>query len=134
MEHDFSYNRRNVLRGLHCDFETWKLFECIEGEVFWAGYDLMAKESLHNIHENYILSKKNRRQILIPPGLLAGFFTISDQSIVFYRQTKIYKDSVNQVSVNWKDPDIGINWPSDNPILSERDSSAKFLRDQNLDL
>lgn len=134
VEHDFSYNSMNVLRGMHCDFETWKLIECIEGEVFWAGYDLNPDERYNNSYEDYILSKSNRRQILIPPGVLAGFYTISKKAIVFYRQTKIYKGSSNQITVKWNDPNIGINWPSNNPLLSKRDASAKLLRDQKLEL
>jgi dTDP-4-dehydrorhamnose 3,5-epimerase len=127
-EWDFSYNYQNVLRGLHCDFETWKLIECIYGEVFWVAVD--ARQNSNTFKNIFFcnLSKNNHTQVLVPPGVLTGFYVHSEEAIFYYRQTKEYSGGRNQTSVVWNDPDLKIPWPCTDPTISERDQNAhKFM-------
>lgn len=127
-EWDFSYNYQNVLRGLHCDFETWKLIECIYGEVFWVAVD--ARRSSKTFKNIFYcdLSKNNHTQILVPPGVLTGFYVRSEEAIFYYRQTKEYSGGENQISVVWNDPSLSIPWPCIDPIVSERDKNAQRFK------
>lgn len=128
-EWDFSYNRKNVLRGLHCDLYTWKFVECIHGEVFWAAVDARHDSKTYkNIFYTYI-SQSKHTQILVPPGVLTGFFVTSSEAIFYYRQTNIYDGCGKQYSVIWSDPLLNIPWPCSNPILSERDTNAKTFEE-----
>ncbi len=128
-EWDFSYNFYNVLRGMHCDYITWKLVECVYGEIFWAGYDIRPSSKTFRKSINVIISRSNHKQILIPPGVLSGFYVRSKEAVFYYRQSEIYENSSNQVSVKWNDPALGIRWPSKDPIVSKRDCNASLLKD-----
>lgn len=123
-EWDFSYNFQNVLRGLHCDFETWKLVECVYGEVFWVAADARRNSTTFKNIISVELTGGNHKQILVPPGVLTGFYVRSQEAIFYYRQTNEYSGSESQISVIWNDPQLAIKWPCSNPKLSERDCNA----------
>jgi dTDP-4-dehydrorhamnose 3,5-epimerase len=126
-EDDISVSKKNVLRGLHGDKKTWKLVQCLYGEIFFAVVDFRKGSSTYKKHETFILTSKNRMQILIPPGCVNGTLCLSEECIFAYKQSEIYSGSENQFSIRWNDPKIDINWPITNPILSKRDMDAILL-------
>jgi len=126
-EDDISVSQKNVLRGLHGDKKTWKLVQCLYGEIFFAVVDFRDDSSTYKKHETFTLTSKNRMQILIPPGCVNGTLCLSEECIFAYKQSEIYSGSENQFSIRWNDPKISINWPITNPILPKRDMDAILL-------
>ncbi len=126
-----SVSRKNVLRGIHGDEKSWKLMSCTHGEVYYVVVDYRVDSPNYKKWDWEILSDRNRKMLLIPPGFGCAFYVLSDLSIVNYKWAYPgdYPDVEDQFSVRWNDPTIGVYWPCDNPILSERDASDKnYLR------
>ena len=74
------------------------------------------------------LSAENRKQLYVPPGFAHGFCVLSDVSEMIYKCTSLYEPA-DDASVLWNDPDIGIQWPIPEPILSPKDIDASRLKD-----
>jgi dTDP-4-dehydrorhamnose 3,5-epimerase len=73
-----------------------------------------------------ILSAQNHKQLYVPPGFAHGFCVLSEVSEMAYKCTALYESS-DDAAVLWSDPDIGIDWPIANPILSNKDNAAPCL-------
>lgn len=126
-EDDISVSRKNVLRGLHGDKVTWKLIQCLHGEVFFALADLDPASPTYLKTETFILNDVNRLQVLVPPFFVNGYYCLSEQCIFAYKQTETYTGAGNQVAVKWNDPKLGIAWPVTQPVISQRDLTAPIL-------
>jgi dTDP-4-dehydrorhamnose 3,5-epimerase len=116
-----SVSKKDVLRGLHGDFSTWKLISCLSGSIYLAVADLRAASSSFLKWEGFHLSAENRRQILVPPGVANGHLVLSDSALFFYKLS-FNHDRSSQFTVRWDDPALGIYWPTRSPVLSERDA------------
>lgn len=127
VEDDVSISRRNVLRGLHGDAKTWKLVQCLLGEIYLVVVDMRPKSATSPKWESFAINEKNRKQILIPAGCANGHLCLSEKCIFSYKQSQLYSGSHNQFTVRWNDPKIGVWWPITEPILSVRDGSAPLL-------
>lgn len=75
-------------------------------------------------HEKFKLNSENNMQILVPPGMGNSFYVHSDEAVYHYKLAYEgnYIDADEQFTFAWNDPKLGIDWPCENPILSERDS------------
>jgi dTDP-4-dehydrorhamnose 3,5-epimerase len=124
IEDDVSRSRRGVLRGLHADFLTWKLVQCLWGEVFFAVADLRRQSPTYGKAHWTTLHAESGRQILVPPGCGNGHQCLSEQCLFAYKQSRIYSGAAGQLSVCWNDPALAIPWPISDPILSPRDLAA----------
>jgi len=120
VEDDISVSRRNVLRGIHGDGKTWKLVSCLYGKFYLVVVNWDRSSAQFGKWESFILSDENRLQILIPPKFGNGHLVLSGLTIFHYKQSTYY-DRAGQFTLLWNDPKLGIKWPIDNPILSERD-------------
>ena len=125
VEQDFSFSKKNVLRGLHGDPKTWKLISCLYGKLYLVVLNYDQKSSYFGQWQAFILSPENRLQILIPPMHANGHLILSDRAMFHYNQSEYYTDGSNQFSVQWNDRRFNIHWPIKNPILSERDRGVK---------
>lgn len=121
-----STSRKNVLRGIHYDDKTWKLIQCMCGEIFFVVVDMRPYSSQYLKWQSFILSDQNRRQVLVPPNFGNGHLVLSESCIFHYKMSEYY-DPANEIILKWDDPKAGISWPIKNPILSERDKNAKYL-------
>jgi len=128
VQDNHSYSRRGILRGLHAQFPhpQGKLLRVIEGEVFDVAVDARRGSPTYGEHFKVMISAENFRQIYVPPGLLHGFVVTSDVAQVEYKCTDLYHPEA-EFSVAWNDPDLGIHWPVDDPILSAKDAGAPRL-------
>jgi len=123
---DVSTSRKNVLRGIHYDNKTWKLIQCMNGEIYFVVVN-MQKDSLQYLKwQAFSLTSENRTQVLLPPGFGNGHLVLSEECIFHYKMSEYY-DPVNEKGVKWDDPKLKIPWPVKDPILSEKDSLIKFL-------
>ena len=114
-----STSRKHVLRGIHGDNKSWKLVTCLYGEIYFVLVDNRESSDTFIQWDSMILSDRNRKQVLIPPGVGNGFLVLSDHSVFHYKWSYEgeYADVDEQFTIKWNDPMVGIEWPINNPIL-----------------
>ena len=128
--HDkFSISKKNVLRGLHCDFKSWKLVTCTYGKVFLVVVDMKKNSKNYLKHRAWVLRHEKPTLILIPPHFANAYLCISDHCVFHYKwfYKGKYIDTNKQKSYRWNDPKFKIKWPIKKPILSKKDKNSKFL-------
>ena len=125
-----SLSNKNVLRGLHyrVDPEQAKLVRVVKGEVFDVVVDIRKNSPTFGKWQSFILSSTNYLQLYVPVGFAHGFCVLSDVAEFLYKVSEYYSGE-KEKGIIWNDPDIGINWPTSNPILSDKDVSNPRLRD-----
>ncbi len=121
-----------VLRGLHYQADPkaqGKLVRVVRGAVFDVAVDIRRSSPTFGEWFGVKLSEDNFKQLWVPPGFAHGFLALTDPADLFYKVTDYYSPEHDR-SIRWDDPDIGIEWPIDGePILSDKDASAPYLRD-----
>jgi len=124
-----SSSKQGVLRGLHFQLNNpqGKLVRVVSGEILDVAVDVRRGSPNFGKWVGATLSGDNKHQLYIPPGFAHGFYTISD-AVVAYKCTELY-DGPSDSGVMWNDPDIGVEWPNFDPILSEKDKNHHFLKD-----
>ena len=132
--HSFSANK-GVLRGLHYqkgEAAQAKLVRCTRGAVLDVVVDMRKGSPTYMKWEAVELSCQNHRQLLIPRGFLHGFLTLTDNVEFQYKVYNYYNQEADR-SIRWDDPEINIDWGVKDPILSDKDKNAPFLRDSDID-
>ena len=122
--HDkISTSRKNVLRGIHGDFKSWKLVTCLYGSLYFVVVDNRPHSATYKQWDWLILDDKSRKQVLLPPGVGNGFYVLSDDSVFHYKWSYPgdYPDVQDQFTIKWNNLEIAIDWPSKDPILQLRD-------------
>ena len=120
-----------VLRGLHYQdmrAPMGKLVRCTAGKILDVAVDLRMSSPTFGKAFTIELSGDNKTQIYVPVGFAHGFATLSDYCEVQYKQTEFYRPDT-EGGIAWNDPDVGIQWPYQNPILSKRDQKQPPLKD-----
>ena len=122
-------SRQNVLRGLHGDNKSWKLITCLAGEIYLVVVDNRPESPNYLKWDSVVLTSKNKKSVLVPPMFANGHLVLSQEATFFYKWAYPgnYPDVQDQFSLNWNDPKLNIHWPIENPILSDRDKSSKFI-------
>lgn len=130
VQDNHSRSSKNVLRGLHFQKNKpqGKLVRVVRGEVFDVAVDLRKGSSTYGKWEGVILSEQNKKQFWVPPGFAHGFVVLSETADFEYKCTDFY-DPNDEGSLIWNDPDIGIEWPCDSPILSDKDAVAARFKE-----
>ena len=123
IQDDISVSSQNVLRGIHGDTKTWKLVSCLHGEFYLVVVNWNDESPQFGKWKSFILSDRNRLQILVPPRFGNGHLVISELAIFHYKQSTYY-DRASQFTIYWNDPKLNISWPARTPILSSRDDPA----------
>jgi dTDP-4-dehydrorhamnose 3,5-epimerase len=122
IQDDISTSTRGVLRGIHGDGKTWKLITCLYGSFYFVVVNNDPNSDEYKKSISFTLSDRNRVQILVPPNFGNGHLVTSDEAIFHYKQTTTY-DRSSQFTIKWNNPEYSIWWPTQSPILSERDSA-----------
>ncbi|CAN5545079.1 dTDP-4-dehydrorhamnose 3,5-epimerase [soil metagenome] len=119
-----------VLRGIHMQRGQAKLVRCPRGMIWDLAVDLRPDSPTYRQWEGHELDGERHRQLFIPPGFGHGFCVLphddNDEADVLYRLSSYY-DPELESGVAWDDPELAIEWPVSDPILSERDRSAPSL-------
>jgi len=126
VQDDFSASKKDVLRGIHGDPETFKLVSCLYGTLFFVVVNCNEKSKDFGKWQTFTLSDENRIQILIPPGHGNAYLVQSEYGIFAYKQSTYY-DPKRQFTYMWNDPKFAIPWPIKNPILSRRDTVGHYV-------
>jgi len=130
VQDNHSHSVQYVLRGLHYQLThpQGKLVYAVSGEIFDVAVDIRHGSPTFGHWTGAILSAQNHKQIYVPQGFAHGFVVLSDQADVIYKCTDVYTPG-DEYGVLWSDPAIGIDWPVDIPILSQKDQENKKLED-----
>jgi len=122
-----SWSRKHVLRGLHLQRPAQgKLVQCMSGVVFDVAVDVRPDSPTFKQWVAHELSGENGKQLWIPEGYAHGFVVLSDEALFHYKCTTPYAPD-GQISIRWDDPEIGVDWPVCDPVLSEKDRNAPPL-------
>ena len=132
VQDNFSRSQHGVLRGLHFQsiHPQGKLITCLVGEIYDVVVDLRHHSPTYGMTYSVRLSSTDYKQLVIPPGFAHGFCVLSEWADVHYTCTEYYQPNA-QAGICWSDPDLGIDWPLDDPQLSEKDAQLPRLRDLN---
>jgi len=130
VQDNYSRSARNVLRGLHFQINKpqGKLVRVVRGKVFDVVVDIRKNSTTFGQWVSVVLSEDNMRQLWIPPGFAHGFSVLSEVADFEYKCTDYY-DPLDEGCIVWNDTDLGITWPTLDPIVSVKDKIAPPLRD-----
>jgi dTDP-4-dehydrorhamnose 3,5-epimerase len=127
-QENHSRSAKGILRGLH--FQTSpgqaKLVRCLRGRIWDVAVDLRRDSDTYGRWEGHELDDENHRQFLVPVGFAHGFCVLSDVADVAYKLSSLY-DPETEAGIAWDDPQVGVEWPITEPMLSERDKTAPRL-------
>jgi len=130
VQDNLSWSARGTLRGLHYQLPhaQAKLVQTIKGEVFDVVVDIRLGSSTFGRWSGFHLSDENKRQLYIPEGFAHGFCVLSETALFLYKCSDFYAPD-SELGVLWNDPDLGIEWPVKDPIISDKDDKYPFLKD-----
>jgi dTDP-4-dehydrorhamnose 3,5-epimerase len=125
-----SMSQKGVLRGLHFQsppFAQGKLVRVIAGSVLDVAVDIRKGSTTYGKHISVLLDATNKTMFYVPEGFAHGFVTLEDNTIFSYKCTNFY-NKASEVTINWNDPDLNIDWGIRDAILSEKDSNGVAFR------
>jgi len=130
VQDNHSVSGRNVIRGLHYQARHAqdKLVRVTKGEIFDVAVDIRPGSPTFGKWTGHRLSADNVLQMFIPAGLAHGFAVLSDTAELQYKCSDYYFPD-DERGIIWNDPDLAIDWPVADPVLSEKDSRYPRLRD-----
>lgn len=131
--HSFSA-RKYTLRGLHFQLNPkaqTKLVRCTKGKILDVAVDLREGSPTYKKWIAVELTEANKKQLLVPKGFAHGFLTLTDDVEVQYKVDEYYSPE-NERSIKFDDPEIGVVWGVDSPILSKKDLNAPILRESDI--
>ena len=128
VQDNHSRSSKNTLRGLHLQLRhpQGKLVRVLSGEIYDVVVDVRVGSPTFKKWLGVSLSDKDFRAIYVPPGFAHGFVTMSEVADVEYKCTDLY-DKADEVGIIWNDPQIGIKWPCNVPLLSTKDQAWPTL-------
>jgi dTDP-4-dehydrorhamnose 3,5-epimerase len=123
-----SRSRRNVVRGLHYQLPPGqtKLVGVVRGTIWDVVVDIRRGSPSYGSWESFVLDDDERRLLYVPVGFAHGFCVRSEVADVTYQVSHYYEPGLER-GVAWNDPQIGIDWPVDDPLVSERDQANPRL-------
>jgi dTDP-4-dehydrorhamnose 3,5-epimerase len=132
VQDNHSRSTRGVVRGLHYQLRhpQGKLVSVVTGEVLDVAVDIRKGSPFFGKWVGAVLSEENLKQMYIPPGFAHGFCVLSERADLLYKCTDCYAPG-DEYGIAWDDPDIGIEWPQLDYLLSDKDRRNPRLRDNN---
>ncbi len=118
-----SLSQKGAIRGLHFQappFEQGKLVRVVQGAVLDVVVDIRKNSATYGKQISVELSAQNQLMFWIPPGFAHGFETLMDNTLFLYKCTNTY-NKASEGGLLWNDPELGIEWKTISPIVSEKD-------------
>ncbi|MCB2203127.1 dTDP-4-dehydrorhamnose 3,5-epimerase [bacterium] len=130
VQDNHSRSVKGTLRGLHFQHPhgQGKLIRVTTGAVYDVLVDVRHGSPTFGKWEGHELSAENKRQLWVPPGFAHGFCVLTDSADFLYKCSDYYHPE-HEHTLLWNDPAIGITWPVDEPLLSEKDRKGLRLRE-----
>jgi dTDP-4-dehydrorhamnose 3,5-epimerase len=130
VQDNHSRSQKGVMRGMHFQVRRpqAQIVTVMRGRIFDVAVDLRPDSATFGRWYGMELSDEGPRQIYMGPGFAHGFCVLSEVADLHYKVSQIY-DQADESGIAWNDPQIGIRWPIDNPVVSNRDRSYPLLRE-----
>lgn len=116
---------KHTLRGMHYQVdgaEEAKLVRCTQGAILDTIVDVRPDSATFKQYVQVELTEDNMRMLYVPPGFAHGFITLRDNCDIFYQVSNFYAPG-RERGIRWNDPAIGIDWPTDAPVMSDKDKA-----------
>jgi dTDP-4-dehydrorhamnose 3,5-epimerase len=128
VQDNLSHSKKGVLRGMHFQNPNpqGKLLSVLEGEVYDVAVDVRVGSPRFGAWVGVSLSAENKRQLYVPEGFAHGFLVTGETALFLYKCTAYYSPETEH-SLLWNDPEVGIEWPTIEPVLSEKDRAGRPL-------
>ena len=126
--------QKGTIRGVHFQNNPaaqGKLVRCVRGVVQDVAVDLRPASPTYKKWIMVELSADNHKMLFLPRGFGHGFLSLTDDVEFLYKADAYYAPEYDR-SIRWNDPELGIDWGTDFPILSEKDAKAPFLKDSDI--
>jgi len=133
VQDNFSYSKKNVLRGLHFQKNPKaqaKFVSVLKGEIFDVAVDLRKNSPTYMKWVSEKLSDINHKSLYIPEGFAHGFCVLSNDAYVMYKVNSNFFPEFDS-GIIWNDPELNISWPISEPIISEKDKNLPLLKNQD---
>jgi dTDP-4-dehydrorhamnose 3,5-epimerase len=131
IQDNYSYSKKNVIRGLHYQetpFSQAKLIKVLKGKVLDVAVDIRKDSTSFGKWISVTLSDDDNNMLYIPEGFAHGFVVLSDEAYFLYECTKEYSP-LHEKGIRYDDPGLKIEWGAVNPIVSKKDMELPFLKD-----
>lgn len=130
VQDNISKSSYGTIRGLHYQLEQpqAKLVQCMVGRILDVAVDVRQHSNTFGSYVAVELTAENHKQLYVPVGFAHGFSVLSEVAVVHYKCSGYYHKA-SERGIRWNDPDIGINWGIDHPILSEKDRTQPLFSD-----
>lgn len=130
VQDNLSFSHQNTIRGLHFQSSPGqaKLVSCLEGEIWDVAVDIRPDSPTFMQWEAALLNDQNHHQLYLPVGFAHGFCVLSPRALVHYKVSSPYNPETEK-TIRWNDPDLGIAWPVNEPILSPRDRISPYFKE-----
>ncbi|MDL1965224.1 MAG: dTDP-4-dehydrorhamnose 3,5-epimerase [Candidatus Desulfofervidus auxilii] len=131
VQDNHSRSVKGVLRGLHYQKHPTaqaKLVRCVKGAIFDVAVDIRKGSPTYGKWVGVTLTAENKRMLYIPVGFAHGFYTLEEDTEVIYKVSHYYSPK-DEAGIIWNDPKIGIIWPSNTPVVGERDRKWPPLKE-----
>jgi dTDP-4-dehydrorhamnose 3,5-epimerase len=129
-----SFSERNVIRALHYQLPPnaqGKLVSVLKGKVWDVAVDIRKNSPFFLKWIGMELSEENHRMFYVPPGFAHGFAVLSEEAYLIYKCTSEYSPGFER-GIRWNDPEIGIQWPVAEPLISDRDRNLSLLKETEI--
>lgn len=130
VQDNHAQSSKGVLRGMHYQVRHGqaKLVRVVRGEVYDVAVDVRPGSPSFGRWTGHALSANNKRQLFIPAGFAHGYCVLSDTAEMIYKCSDYYHPE-DEGGLIWNDPQVGIDWPVEEPVLSEKDQRHPRLKD-----
>lgn len=131
VQDNLSQSKKGALRGFHWQappHTQGKLISVVQGRVLDVALDIRVGSPTFGKHVAIELNSEKRQQLWIPEGFAHAFLILEDDTIFTYKATNLYAPDYDR-GIIWNDPDVGVEWPTDNPTLSEKDLVLPLFKD-----
>ncbi len=130
VQDNHSRSIKNTLRGMHFQWDKpqGKLIRVTVGKARIVEIDIRKNSQSLGEYYSVELSSENKRVLWVPPGFANGFLALSDWCEMQYKCTAFWNPN-GESSIRWNDPGVGIDWNTDEPILSKKDAETQTLEE-----
>lgn len=135
VQDNYSYSVRGTLRGLHYQNQPKaqaKLVMVLRGEIFDVALDIRKGSPTYGQWVGVVLTGQMHHMLYIPAGFAHGFCVLSKEADILYKVTEEYAPALDR-GILWNDPEVGIRWPIEKPVLSAKDVQLPLLKEADND-